>query len=183
MEFPCYITKLSYSIRTHDWVIGIQYWIYFKYNVEFIFWGCEFAICYYDKMLCCIGQIQWAPVRAHLPVTTRHGNFHKIPCGNHISGIHGSGVPCSMQKQHLGHSIVLQRSCRAMIRWLCDVATKDQVSSQELLQRMQLDDLEKGTPHSATRHSIPQHSAVSNRDPHIRMKTWVVDWTHPYIRD
>ena len=28
-----------------------------------------------------------------------------------------------------------------MIRWMCSVTTKDQVSSQDLLERMQLDDL------------------------------------------
>ena len=37
----------------------------------------------------------------------------------------------------------LQRNDRAMIRWMCGVITKDEVSSQDLLARMQLDDLTK----------------------------------------
>ena len=37
----------------------------------------------------------------------------------------------------------LQRNDRAMIRWMCGVTTKDKVNSQELLERMQLDDLTK----------------------------------------
>ena len=35
----------------------------------------------------------------------------------------------------------LQRNDRAMIRWMCGVKTKDGVSSENLLERMQLDDL------------------------------------------
>ena len=34
-----------------------------------------------------------------------------------------------------------QRNDRVMIRWMCRVTTKDQVSPQDLLKRMQLDDL------------------------------------------
>ena len=37
----------------------------------------------------------------------------------------------------------LQRGDRAMICWMCGVTTKDQVSSQDLLERMQLDNLAK----------------------------------------
>ena len=37
----------------------------------------------------------------------------------------------------------LQRNERTMIRWMCGVTTKDQVSSKNLLERMQLDDLVK----------------------------------------
>ena len=37
----------------------------------------------------------------------------------------------------------LQCNDQGMIRWMCDVTTKDQVSSQDLLERMWLDDLEK----------------------------------------
>ena len=35
----------------------------------------------------------------------------------------------------------LKRNYRAVIRWMCGVTTKDQVSSQDLMERMQLDDL------------------------------------------
>ena len=38
---------------------------------------------------------------------------------------------------------LLQLNNRVMIRWMCGVATKNQVSPQDLLQRMQLDDLAK----------------------------------------
>ena len=37
----------------------------------------------------------------------------------------------------------LKRNDQAMICWMCSVTTKDQVSSQDLLERMQLDDLAK----------------------------------------
>ena len=37
----------------------------------------------------------------------------------------------------------LQCYNRAMIRWMCGVTTKDQVSSQDLFERMQFDDLAK----------------------------------------
>ena len=37
----------------------------------------------------------------------------------------------------------LQRNDRTMIRWMCGVTTKDQVNSQDLLERMQLGDLAK----------------------------------------
>ncbi len=37
----------------------------------------------------------------------------------------------------------LQRNDRAMIRWMCGVTTKDQASSQDLLGRLQLDDIVK----------------------------------------
>ena len=45
---------------------------------------------------------------------------------------------------HLHHP---QRNVWAMIHWMCDVSTKDQVSSPDLLERMQLDDLAKA-PHT-----------------------------------
>ena len=37
----------------------------------------------------------------------------------------------------------LQRNNLAMIRWMCGVTTKDRISSQDSLERMQLDDLAK----------------------------------------
>ena len=37
----------------------------------------------------------------------------------------------------------LQRTSRAMIRWICSVTTTEQVSSQDLLEGMQLEDLAK----------------------------------------
>ena len=37
----------------------------------------------------------------------------------------------------------LQSNDRAMIRWMCGVTTKDQISSQDLLEKMQLYDLAK----------------------------------------
>ena len=53
-------------------------------------------------------------------------------------------APC---KRNLGPTFSdlhrLQRSDRAMIHWMCGVTTKDQVSLQDLLERMQLDDLAK----------------------------------------
>ena len=60
-----------------------------------------------------------------------------------------SGVPCSMQAKPGPHPYLtcitckLQYNDRAMIRWMCRVTTKDQVSLQDLLERMQLDDLAK----------------------------------------
>ena len=46
----------------------------------------------------------------------------------------------------------LQRNDRAMIRWMCRVTTNDHVSSQDLLERMQVDE---GTPQ---RYSAPADS-------------------------
>ena len=44
----------------------------------------------------------------------------------------------------------LQHYDRTIIRWMCGVTTKDQVSSQELLKKMQLDLTREGSPHPST---------------------------------
>ena len=58
------------------------------------------------------------------------------------------GVPCSMQAKPGPHWTAydlhrLPHNDRAMIRWMYGVTTKHQVNSQDLWERMQLDDLTK----------------------------------------
>ena len=50
----------------------------------------------------------------------------------------------------------LQPNYQAMIRWMCGATTKHQVSPQDLLERMQLNDLEKAL------HSRRLSMAMSN---------------------
>ena len=57
--------------------------------------------------------------------------------------IRASGVPCSMQVRPGPQLHHLEHNDPAMIRWMYGVTTKDQVSSQHLLERMQLDNLAK----------------------------------------
>ena len=54
----------------------------------------------------------------------------------------------------------LQHSDQAMIRWMCDVATKDQVSWQDLLERMQHGDLAK----VLRTHGLSDHGHVEISD-------------------
>ena len=55
--------------------------------------------------------------------------------------IHASGVPCWAPSS--SNLYRLHRTDRAIICWMCSITTKGKVSLQDLLQRMQLDDLAK----------------------------------------
>ena len=88
---------------------------------------------------------------------------------------------------------------QAMIRWMCGVTTKDQVSSQDILERMQLDDLAKvfwtlrqGWHGHAKRNDCwwkNDRLAFSLRPTFSTGKLGVVhlevpsDWNHPYSRE
>ena len=55
----------------------------------------------------------------------------------------------------ISDSQCLQRNDWARIRWMCGVTTKDQVSSQELLERIAAWRSGKGTPHPLTQMAWP----------------------------
>ena len=84
-------------------------------------------------------QIQRAPARPDVPLIS-----------NHIQGVgYNSCVRSAMLHASktwapaLSDLHRLKRNDRAMIRRMCGVTTKDQVSWQDVLERMQLDDLAK----------------------------------------
>ena len=78
------------------------------------------------------GQFQWAPARPHLPLISHHQCVRSAML--HISKTWALTVS---EWYHM------QRNDQAMICWICSVTTKDQLSSQDLLERMPLDDLAK----------------------------------------
>ena len=94
---------------------------------------------HYHKMPCRLGQIRPAPACPHLrslPITSR-GRVYNSCVGSAMLHASETGAPTSSDLHRL------HCNDRVMIRWMYGVTTKDQVSSQGLLQRMQLDDLAK----------------------------------------
>ena len=84
-----------------------------------------------------MGQIQWAPARPHprsFPITSKGRVFNSCfrSAMLHASETWAPTLPDLHR---------LQRNDQAMIRWMCGVTTKDQVSWHDLLKRMQLDGL------------------------------------------
>ena len=85
---------------------------------------------------CHIGPIQWASACPHLPLISHHLQRKRFQfmCQEHASETWAT---------NLSETHRLQRNDQALIRWMCRVPSKDQVSSQDPLERMQLDDLAK----------------------------------------
>ena len=79
-----------------------------------------------------MGPIQLPPVHPHFPLISHHLQMKslKTPCKRNL-GPNSSDL----------HS--LQRNDRAMIRCVCGVTIKEQVSSQDLFDRMKLEDMEQ----------------------------------------
>ena len=94
---------------------------------------------YYHKMLFHKGQIQWALARPHLPLISHHRQKKVYNSCVRRAVLHASKTWApALSDLHR-----LQCNNRDMICWMCGVTTKDQVSSQDLLERMQLNDLAK----------------------------------------
>ena len=90
-----------------------------------------------------MGKIQWVPAHPHLPLISHHIQRKNLPFMSIVC--QERHAPC---KWNLGFNITwfhhLQHNDWAMIRWVCGVTShKSQVSSQDLVERMQLDDLAK----------------------------------------
>ena len=82
-----------------------------------------------------MGPIQWAPAHPHFPLISHHLQMKSLH-------LHASGTwaPTSSDLH------TLQRNDQTMIRCVCSVTTKEQASSQDLLDRMELDDMERVSP-------------------------------------
>ena len=89
--------------------------------------------------MCRVGQIQRAVAHPHPPLIS-----HPLQRKSLQFLCQECHVPC---KQKLGPNLSdlhrLQRNDWYMIRWMCVVTTKDLASSQDVLERMQLDELAK----------------------------------------
>ena len=102
--------------------------------------GCEFAII----TRCCVA---WGKFNELLPVR----NPRSFPITSRWR-VYNSCVSRAMFRasvtwaRTLSDMHRLQFNDSAMIRWMCGVITKDQVSLQDHLERMQLDDLAKSFP-------------------------------------
>ena len=89
-------------------------------------------------------RVAWGEFNELLPVLTSH-SFPITSRGR----VHNSWVRSAMLHTSktwtptLSNLHLLQCNDWAMIRWMCRVTTKNQVSWQDLLERMQLDDLAK----------------------------------------
>ena len=152
-------------------------------------------VCHY-KMLCGMGQIKWAPV--HLQCSPP-AHFPSPP--NEEIAIHASGAPGPCNRK-LGPTLFdfhcLQCNDWGMICLVYSVTTKDQVSSQDLLERMQLDNQAK-VLHRLKCHGYVEPSdgwlkevmaiALGLRPIPLTVKLGVVDlevlsdWTYPNTRD
>ena len=86
-----------------------------------------------------MGQNQWALARPHLPLISHHIQRKTLQLCIRSAMLHASETwaPTLSNFHHL------QRSDPTMILWMCSVTTKYKVSSQDLLERMQFDDLAK----------------------------------------
>ena len=94
---------------------------------------------YCHKVPCCMGKFnELLPILAScsFPITSR-GRIYNLCARSAMFHISETSAPI-LSDLHL-----LQRNDRAMIRWKCGVTTKNQVSSQDPMERMQLDDLAK----------------------------------------
>ena len=96
--------------------------------------GCEL-----DYITSCSVAYIWRKCNELLPILTPT-HFPSPPEKEFT--IHAPGVPCSMQAKPGLQPYLITRNSMT-IYWLCGATAKGQVSSQDLLLRMQLDDLTK----------------------------------------